>query len=327
MKRRLHAVGLQLFAFLLGAATWFMAAADSPPRPKRITTVLLQAVTEADLVEIGPRRRAIWAKHGLVEGRDYYETIAYPKDTSDEAMRRLAREVVASRPDVILTNGGSQTVIFQKLTRDIPIVFCCVSDPLGAGIVQSLNRPGGNTTGTSSNVGELKVKSLELLRELLPRARRIAFLIDLEPGEEDRLPWSRKDMPERAAQLGLEIVRILDTRNKSKDQLQEELCAAKADAFMTHTVSRVELRALQQGCRIPGFGTPGLLGALAPHPDEHPHQRAMEVAARVVRGANPATLPVTQIVRVQLILNLRTAREFGIEIPASILTRADQVFQ
>ena len=313
-----------------------MAFAQQPPRPKRITYAgCAQPKSERDLANVRRLRRARWAKHGLVEGRDYNETLVFlcqPDPAEDE--RRL-RQVVEARPDLIIVERGSYAHGFMQLTRDIPIVFLNVTDPVAWGLVDSYRRPGRNLTGVSNGLLESMVKQIELLKEVRPKARRVAWSIGQGSGPK-AVDAFRAELSARAAQMGLVLVDLplpASAQNVTPDAFGKALCDTKADGFVLFSSlpGMPEIASLQKRCGIPGFSsTPRQVvnGGFASygHTDDV-FEQMLAISARVLRGENPATIPVMQPARFDLTINLAAARELGIDVPPSVIARATEVIR
>lgn len=324
MDRR--AVFLALAALACGAGG---AARAQPARVMRVA--LFVSFGKASEPRVRAVAAALLGAHGFSEGRNLSIAIV---DYGDRMAERewLARDLVATRPDVILLAGSGDALLFQRLTREIPIVFAEVGDPEGLGLVESLARPGGNITGASSRYGDLLGKRFELLKALGPRMRRIA-VIEGTGASARRL----RDLSDQAsAQLGLVIVRIpmADDSRASVDAMLAGLARSRVDGVVYSGVRIVafvgELLAALQDAALPAVFSDheivamGGLMSLGEQEDDA-YRRAVALAARILRGGQPATLPVDQLARPHLAINLKTARAMKLAIPDSIRLRADQV--
>ncbi len=333
-RRRVLVASLGLMAL---GSSWKTAGA--PARPKRVIFFVAGEVPSEGGIENSRRtRNSVWTAHGLVPGRDVVETFVYSGNDSERAAG-IARELVASRPAIILTNAASQTKFFKQLTRDIPIVFVGISDPVLHGIVRSLGRPGGNITGVSSELFDAQLKLLEIVKEVLPRARRVAWLTGVDPDEDGNDPvWLRirADMASKAARVGLDLSIIYLAQKLSGDARVQALRGTHADGFIPYSnplSSSGEVLSIQLASGMPGFFAagpgPARVGAFltlgSPFRDMWKLQIA--IAVRILRGEDPAAIPVQLDSRVLLAVNMKTARALEIEIPGSILARADEVIQ
>jgi putative ABC transport system substrate-binding protein len=313
-----------------------MAFAQQPPRPKRITLAGCgQPKSEQELADMRRLIRARWAKHGLVEGRDYNETLVFlcqPDAAEDE--RRL-RQVVEARPDLIIVERGSYADGLMRLTRDIPIVFFNVTDPVAWGLVDGYRRPGRNLTGVSNGLLESMVKRIELLKEVRPKARRVAWTNGQGSGPK-AVDAFRAELSARAAQIGLVLVDLplpASAQDVTPEAFAKALCDTKADGFVVYSglPGLPDMASLQKRCGIPGFSSSPrqvVSGGFASYGhSENAFEHALAISARVLRGEDPATIPVMQPARFDLTINLSAARELGIDVPPAVLARATEVIR
>lgn len=267
------------------------------------------------------------ATHGLVEGRNLQTTWRTGSSWRD-IDRKTAGELAAADPDAILAFSSQMTQAVQFATKSIPIVFAGVSDPIAEGVVREFARPGGNTTGVSTHHRELLGKRLELLRELLPNARRVVVLTPY--ATDPSLLAARPVMLDAARLLNLQLIEIDHGR---LDRVQ----ASHAEAMLVFSVLGED------------FTMDGLIGLAAKFhmasifPDARWVARggllsygtdplwdtrlAANQLARVLGGAKPGDLPVEQNSHFVLAVNLATARALGLSVPPSLLQRADEVIQ
>jgi putative ABC transport system substrate-binding protein len=265
---------------------------------------------------------------GYVLGKDFVFEI---RVSSADARRypALAEELIALRPDVFIAFETNGRVLAAK-TRDIPIVLLISIDPVAAGLVQSLARPGTNVTGMSGQGDMLTAKDVELLAELLPKASRIAMLID--PLLSNRASYERYAQSAAAAKgLSLTIIHVQDAGDVQQAFMQFE--KRRPDALLVNGGGRTWTlkETIRDGVgrlRLPTIGlqpfgsllTYGVNNAAAWY-------EAAEFVDRILKGAKPADLPVRQATKFELLVNLKIAREIGLTIPQSILLRADQVIE
>ena len=271
---------------------------------------------------------------GHVEGK----TIAIDYLTSEGAYDRLpavAAELVRRNVDVIMMDGGTPGVIAAKnATRTIPIVFTSIADPVGSGVVASLARPGGNVTGTSSQQRETVVKSLTLLKEIVPSAKRIAILTN--PTNSSHPPLV-SELQAAAKTLRLEIVVVNAATPAEFEKAYAEIARGRAagllvlaDLLFNSEAGR--LTTLAAKYRLPTVGgintfpeSGGLMSYGANRPDLI--RRAAILVDKILKGAKPADIPVEQPTKFDLVLNKRTARDLGLKIPNSILVQATKVIE
>jgi putative ABC transport system substrate-binding protein len=255
-----------------------------------------------------------------------------------ERFPALATELVALKVDVIVTSGGTLGALAAKqATTTIPIVFGAVGDPVGEGLVASLARPGGNVTGLSVNSPELASKSLELLKQAVPRMTRVALLLkpDAMP---DRARKDRLELWDGAARaLGVRLQVVEARRPEDFYRAFADMTKARADAltviatplFDTERRRLVELAAAR---RLPAVYTlrsyveAGGLMSYGPEISDL-FRRAAAYVDKILKGAKAGDLPVEQPTKFELAINLKTAKALGLAIPPSLLQRADQLIE
>jgi putative tryptophan/tyrosine transport system substrate-binding protein len=253
-----------------------------------------------------------------------------------ERLPQLAKELVQSKPDLIIATSSQPVRAAKDATTEIPIVMLYVADPVGVGLVQSLARPGGNLTGVTTLVpGGITAKSLQLLKELLPTSRRIAVLIN--PTNEVTNRLLPIEAPPAAAQLGFQLD-VIEVREI--DELAAAVARAKkqgADALfvpgeaMFHNPPN-RLPDLAAEAKLPALYLPRALveagGLMSYSPDfDAIERRGAHYVDRILRGANPAELPIEQPTRYQLVINLKTAKALGLDVPSSLLAAADEIIE
>jgi ABC-type uncharacterized transport system substrate-binding protein len=266
------------------------------------------------------------------------QTIAIEWRFAQEKFDRLpdlAGELVGLKVDVIVTAGGVLTVqAAKKATTTIPIVMTYVNDAVGLGLVASLARPGGNVTGLSALGPELSGKQIELLKEAIPKASRVAVLTN-----PSGLNWKLniKEMEPAARSLGVQL-QVLEVRGR--DDLDRAFQSAKrqrADALLLPAsgilaLSRKRIVELISESRLPVIGSnviwaeEGCLLAYGPSTAES-YRRAAVYVDKILKGAKPAELPVEQPMKFEFVINLKTAKQIGVKIPQSVLFRADRVIR
>jgi putative ABC transport system substrate-binding protein len=271
---------------------------------------------------------------GFVEGRNV--TIAYRwGDGQFDRLPAMADDLVSRKVAVIMVGGGGVTALAaQKATSTIPIVFATGSDPVKLGLVASLNRPGGNITGVNSLAVNLGQKRLQLLRDLLPSAVTIGFL--LNPGSPN-VPFDVPEMQSAARALGRHLLivnagseRDIDTALGSVVQQGAAALVVQAEPFLFSR--RDQLVALAARYAIPTMyferafaAAGGLISYGADFADAN--RQAGIYTGRILKGEKPADLPVQQSTKVELVINLKTAKALGMEILATLLATADEVIE
>jgi putative ABC transport system substrate-binding protein len=271
---------------------------------------------------------------GFVEGQNVGIEYRWAEGHYDR-LPALAADLVSRKVDLIVTHTGtSPALAAQKATSTIPILFISVGDPVGAGLVASLARPGGNLTGFSSLGIELTAKRLELLCDLIPQATVIALL--LNPNSEATAQYLRI-MQEAARAKGIQLPILkagtegeIDTAFASLGQLRAGGLVVVGDPFFGSR--REQLVALASRYAVPttyewrGFPAAGGLISYGTNPGAMYHDAGV-YAGRILKGAKPADLPVQQPTTFELVVNLSTAKTLGLTIPPSILARADEVIE
>ena len=328
MRRR----GALAAVLVLGAAGPLRTQAQQTARTWRVG--LLLAGTET---AVARQRAAIverLATHGFAEGRNLRVDVRI--GTFDRRMAaNLAREVVASQPDAILVDTSPFALRVREATSTIPIVFTGVGDPVGTGLVKSFARPGGNATGVHFSQLEVGAKRIELVRELLPRGRRVMVARDIAGASFDTLPHLRQV----ATRLGFELTEV--SVNWSQGFQASALWSSayeRPDAIVSeepwkiygveYIADQIIRFATEQ--RIPSLFWEAELaerGATIAYGVDPARElgRATDQLVRVLKGAKPAELSVDQSTRYELVVNRKAAQAVGVSIPATILTRADRI--
>jgi len=278
-------------------------------------------------------------KHGLrelgyVEGQNLAIEYRWAEGKNDR-LPTLATDLVRLKVDVIVTQGTLTTLAARRMTSTIPIVFTVAGDPLRAGLIASLARPGGNVTGLAVMGSEMTAKRLELLREAVPALVRIAALWN--PVNPSSTPEFRET--EAAARaLGMQVqsvevkdAGILDTAFAAMVREQARAIIVLSDNMLFG--QRKQIARLAANQRLAGIAWTrefaedgGLLMVYGPDVAEM-HRRAAAYVGRILRGANPGDLPVEQPTKFELVINLKTAKTLGLTIPQSMLLRADHVIE
>jgi ABC-type uncharacterized transport system substrate-binding protein len=271
-------------------------------------------------------------KLGWMEGRNIETNTRW---VTAESMRAFAKELVALQPDFILTSSTPATAAMAQQTRTIPIIFVMVSDPVGSGFVASLPRPGGNVTGFTAIEGSLGGKWVELLKEIAPQVARVVLLFN--PAMAPYAEYYLDPFKVAAASLGMEAI-VAPVHDRSELESVVTIQAREPnsgliimpDAFIIG--HRAEVTSLAARYRVPAIYWSRLfveLGGLISYGpnvvDEY--RRAALYADRILKGAKPSELPVQAPTKFELVINLKTARTAGLEIPPTLLARADEVLE
>jgi putative ABC transport system substrate-binding protein len=274
-------------------------------------------------------------KLGWTEGRNTRIDTRWATPADAESMERFAKELVALQPDLILSSTTPTTAALLQQTRTIPIVFATVADPVGSGFVASFPRPGGNVTGFVVFEASLAGKWLELLKEIVPRVNRITFLFN--PATATYAEFYLNPFKAAAESFAVEAI-AAPVRDRSE---LESVVSAQArepngglivmpDTFTT--ARRAEITALAARHRLPTvypFRYFAQSGGLLSYGTDlvHDFRRAATYADRILKGAKPSELPVQGPVKFELVINLKTAKALGLEIPPTLLARADEVIE
>ena len=279
--------------------------------------------------------RGALEKLGYIDGQNILIELRYAMGQPDR-LESMAHKLVAMAPAVIVCVGRQETAALQAATRTIPIVFIQVNDPVEQGFVASLARPGGNTTGFTQMSAELDPKRLQLLHEISPSLSRVAFVVNpaLTPGLRERFAGADA----AAKSLGIVLQRG-DAGNRS--ELIAALAAIEASPAEALLVQNDPVLTGTEASSILDFALTHRLptvfentqsvadgGLLSYGPDRMENARlAAGYVAKILQGAEPADLPVQQLTRFQLAVNLKTARAIGLAIPPTILDLADEVIE
>jgi putative tryptophan/tyrosine transport system substrate-binding protein len=329
MKRR------AFFTFLGGAAAWPLSArAQQPERMRRIGVLMASAADDAESqARIAGFLQGL-QQLGWADGRNMRIDTRWATTNPDD-IRRHAAELAALAPDVLVAATGTVTVApLLQATRSVPIVFVQVIDPVGAGFVASLARPGGNATGFTIFEYGMSGKWLELLKEIAPRVARAAVLRD--PAIASGIGQFGA-VQAVAPSFGVELSPV-DVRDAGEIERAVMAFARSSNGGLIVTASTLASRhrdliiALAAGHRLPAvypfryFATAG--GLISYGPDSiDAYRRAAGYVDRILKGEKPADLPVQAPTKYELVINLKTAKALGLEVPATVLTRADEAIQ
>jgi len=317
------------FIVLLGAAAWPLSARAQ--RTGRLPTIGF----------LGAATPAVWApwtaafenrldELGWMKGRTVAIEYRWAEGRSDR-FTEIATEFVRFNVDAIVTAGTESTTAAKQVTSAIPIVFALANDPIGAGLVESLARPGGNATGLSLQSADLAGKRLELLREILPNLRRLAILVNVNN------PGSVLDMraAEAAARtLGLDVtkleIRRADDIAPAFEAIKRRADALYAPADPLVNANRVRIHTLSLSAQLPdlyGFRGYVEVGGLMSYGADFTDlfRRAAEIVNKILHGAKPADIPVEQPTKFDLVVNLTTAKTLGLTVSDKLLALADEV--
>jgi putative ABC transport system substrate-binding protein len=328
-------IGRREFITLLGgaAAAWPLVARAQPERMRRIGVLMAHAESDPEGQIFVAVFRETLQKLGWAEGRNIRIDVRWAAEI--ELMAGFAKELVALQPDVILANNTPTTAAVLQQTTTIPIVFAVVADPVGSGFVASLARPDGNVTGFTLTEPAMTSKWLELLKEIAPHVSRVAFLFNpaATPYRDIYLNPFKATAPNFAVQAipapvhspsELETVIAAQAREPNSGLI------VMPDGFMN--VHRAKITSLADRWRLPAvypFRFFAELGGLLCYGNEQRDQfrLAATYVDRVLRGGKPRDLPVQAPVRFELVINLKTAKALGLDVPVQLQQRADEVIE
>jgi putative ABC transport system substrate-binding protein len=325
----------EFITLLVGAAVcWPLDSRAQQPGQLRRIGVLMPFATSNPVYQV---RIAAFLqgleKLGRVDGRNV--RIEYRASAGGtEEIRKYAAELVALAPDVIFATGASTVVPLQQATRSVPIVFVLVPDPVGAGVVESLARPGGNTTGFGSFEYGLSGKWLEMLKEIVPQVTRVAVLRDpaisagigqfaaiqsIAPSHGvDLTPMNVRD----ATEIERAITTFAQTSNGGVIVTGSALAAAHRDLLVA-LMAQHKLPAIYSDRLFVAAG--GLISYGSDNIDQY--RAAAGYVDRILKGEKPADLPVQAPTKYEMVINLKTAKALGLEIPPPVIARADEVIE
>ncbi len=332
---RLGSIGL-IVTLALGILVIPLAAgAQQPNQVRRIGVLMAHPESDPEFQVYLAAFREELQKLGWTEGRNIRIDSRWGALDDAESRQRSAKELIALKPDLILTQNTPPTASVLQQTCTIPIIFVIVADPIGSGFVKSLARPGGNATGVTVMEATIAGKWVQLLKEIAPRVNRVAILFN--PATAPYAEYYLDPFKAAAASFAVEAI-AAPVRNRSE---LESVVAAQArglngglivmpDGFLN--VHRAEIISLAARYRLPAvypwrfFAELG--GLLSYGSEQRDHFRlAATYADRILRGTKPSDLPVQAPVKFELVINIKTAKALGLTIPQSMFIRADKVIQ
>src|SRR6516165_3373990 len=330
MKRR------EFISLLGGAAVAWPRAAAAQQRERMRRVGVLMSMSEDDPYS-KPHLVAFQQgleKLGWSEGRNIHLDVRFAPAANEQQVQILVKEVLALSPDVVVVQSTAPTAAFQRESRNIPIVFALVGDPIGAGFIANLARPGGNLTGLTLYEGSVAGKWLAMLKEIAPRVTRAAFIINPKTSSFAHFAHEAETM---AQSLAIEL--ILSTIENASDigRVIESFASLPNGGLVlppdaTTTAHRGLVVALAARYRLPAayawrqFVTAGgLMSYGVDFVDQF--RQAASYVDRILRGSSPAELPVQAPTKYQTILNLKTTKAFDLTVPPGLLVAADEVIE
>jgi ABC-type uncharacterized transport system substrate-binding protein len=324
MKRR------EFITLLGGAAAWPLAARAQQAKPP-IIGFMGESTPEGQRQWVAAFMQRL-NERGWTEGRNI--TIEYRwAEGRNERFAEIVAELVQRKVDVIVTQGTPAVLAARQATSVIPIVFAIAGNPVANGLVASLARPGGNVTGLTNQSADLAGKRIELLRDVTPRLRRLAIMANVD---NPSVVLDVREVRAVAHTLGLDVISA-DIRRASDIAVAFSALAGRADALYVAgdplvTTNRTRLAILAASARVPtmhpnreNIEAGGLMSYGPNLPDLH--RRAADFVDKILRGAKPTDLPVEQPTKYDLVINLITATALGLDIPPTLLARADEVIE
>jgi putative tryptophan/tyrosine transport system substrate-binding protein len=324
-------IGRREFITLLSgaAATWPLVARAEQAAKKHRLGVLLYSTPQGDPQM--ERLRAGLRNRGYIEGQNFAISY-YFAEGKPERLPELATALVSENPDLILAIGGDVAPYAAKATSTVPIVFYSSADPVQLGLAASLARPGRNATGITLLQDDLASKRLVLLKEAVPRVSHVAFLYNPDHPDNE-LREARRAADSLGMRLELVEFRSSGDLEKAFGNMTAVGCDALYVVSSRHTTlntPQIVAFALQKHIPLAGgwgaWARAGGLLSYGPNVNEM-YRHVLEYADRILRGANPADLPVQQPTRFELIINVKGAKAIGIEVTPTLLARADEVIE
>jgi putative tryptophan/tyrosine transport system substrate-binding protein len=324
----------QVITVLIGAAVAGpLAARAQVPGRRPLIAYLAGASSASAFASTAPSLLKGLRDLGYVEGRDFDITYRFA-DGHMERLPELADEVLRLKPDIILAPATRPALVAKQATVTIPIVCPLLENPVGLGLVASHNRPGGNVTGLLRYVDGLAGKTLMLTTQLVPGAGRIGMLVNVGSAESID---QRRDMNDAAQKLHLKIVPAEVRKPDDLEAAFATLAGERADALVVLQDSLFfsehrRILALAAAARLPAIWTSrlfaeagGLIGYGIDEADSF--RRAASLIDKILKGAKPGELPIEFPTKIEMVINLKTAKELGVEVPLHLQQLADEVIE
>jgi putative tryptophan/tyrosine transport system substrate-binding protein len=321
----------EFIVVLGGAAAWPLVAQfqSSSQAAGKLRRIGFLRVGPPPPSYIGGFREGL-LQEGLIEGQHVVIDFALAPSATQIAI--AAAELARGKPDIIIAAGTPSVFPARDAAGDIPVVFVATFDPVAAGLVKSLARPGGNVTGLTTISGDIAAKRLQLIKEFLPNAAKVAVLVrDTSP----TTPQYLQEAHHAARQLNIDLQVLTEHHPDDFEKLFST--ARGADAMLVgddteFTTHRVRIAELAVRARLPNvhglremIDAGGLMSYGASFHDLY--RRAASQVRKILQGVKPRDLPIEQPVKFEFVVNMRTAKALGLEIPPTLLARADEVIE
>jgi len=316
--------------FIVGAGSAAVWAAAGSAQEGKIAKIGILALGHPDPAPLLKSLREGLRELGYVEGKNIQLEFRSAQGRPEQ-LSTLAAELVALKVDAIVAFQTPAATAAKHVTSDVPIVMDTVGDPVGTGLVGSLARPGGNITGVTGATAELGAKNLELAREVMPSLHRAAVLANAPD------PFSKpflQHIQDAAAMLKIEIKPIKVARGT--DELEEDFAAIanwQAQAIVVQpSLPQRQIAELALKYKLPALaptaGFPALGGLMSYSADlDALYRKGARFIDDILKGRNPADIPVELATKFVLVINLKTAKAVGVSVPGTMLTRADEVIE
>jgi ABC-type uncharacterized transport system substrate-binding protein len=327
MKRRTFIAGL-------GSAAAWPAVARAQQRAMPVIG-FLSGWSLKDSIDVLVSFRRGLAEFGYVEGKNVAIEFRWADGHFDRLPPMLQDLISRQVAVIVVPNTTASALAAKAATKTIPIVFDLASDPVANGLVASLNRPGGNVTGVTQLAQELTQKRLEMLHELVPDARSIAFIVN--PTNAALAEADTKEARAVARVLGIDLLVLNASTPSEIDQVFETMVRERVGAFLTNSESYFMLQRVQFAVLAARHAMPAIYsfrenteaGGLMSYSTDvvDAHRIVGGYTGRILKGEKPADLPVQQSTKKELVINMKTAKALGLTIPITLLGRADEVIE
>src|SRR5262245_19414519 len=320
------------FITLIGGAAASLSCAARAQQPaKPVHGVLVSGSAGSFAIFVDAFKHGM-VENGMAEDRDYVLDLRFA-DGDYGRFPTLAAEVVQRKPAAIIVTTISAARAAQRATATIPIVMTGLIDPVGVGLIASLARPGGNTTGLSNMAQDVMLKLVEILRAAFPTIKTIAIMFN--PTNPANRELMSKQIPNQAGSISVTLrpvefegAKELEATFAALAQQPPEALVVMSDAALYDLRERISALALRHSlptiAYVPEFTDAGALMSYGP-PRRAMYRRSADYVKKILAGAKPADLPVEQPTQIELSINLQTAKTLGITIPDGLLARADRI--